>query len=122
MSVLNGIAASPGIAIGRVFLLDSQDRSIPKKTIKESAIPREITRFQDALTTTRAEILGIRDKISQEIGQEHADIFNAHLMVLEDRAIIEEVMERIKKEKLTSEYIDRKSTRLNSSHSSISYS
>ncbi|MBI2094824.1 MAG: phosphoenolpyruvate--protein phosphotransferase [Candidatus Omnitrophica bacterium] len=105
MSVLNGIAASPGIAIGRVFLLDSQDRAIPKKTIKESAIPREITRFQDALTTTRAEILGIRDKISQEIGQEHADIFNAHLMVLEDRAIIEEVMERIKKEKLTSEYI-----------------
>ena len=105
MKILNGISASPGVAIGRVFLLDSQEMAIAKKPIKESAIPREITRFQDALTITRAEILSIRDKISKEIGQEHADIFNAHLMVLEDRAIIEEVMERIKKEKLTSEYI-----------------
>jgi len=54
---------------------------------------------------TRAEIQEIRDKISRELGQEHGDIFNAHLMVLEDRTIIEEVMERIKKEKLSTEYI-----------------
>ncbi len=105
MKTLTGIAASPGIAIGKVFLLDSEEVSIPKKIIKESAVPKEITRFQDALTMTRAEIQSIRDKISQEIGQEHGEIFNAHLMVLEDRAIIEEVMERIKKEKFTSEYI-----------------
>ena len=102
---MKGIAASPGIAIGRAHLLGSEEVSIPKKPIRDSAIPKEITRFQDALTKTRAEIQGIRDKISQEMGQEHGDIFNAHLMVLEDRAIIEEVMERIKKEKFTAEYI-----------------
>ncbi len=104
MRTLKGIAASPGIAIGKIVLLDSEDLSIPKKLIKESAIPKEITRFQEALTRTRAEILNIRDKISKEIGQEHGDIFNAHLMVIEDRALIEEVMERIKKDKLTAEY------------------
>lgn len=105
MKVLRGIAASPGIVIGKVLRLDSEEVSIPKRMIKESAIPKEITRLQDALTKTRAEILSIRDKISQEIGKEHGDIFNAHLLVLEDRAIIEEVMERIKKELLSSEYV-----------------
>ncbi len=105
MKLLNGIAASPGIVIGKALVLDSEDISIQQKTIKESSIPKEITRLQDALTMTRAEIMGIRDKISHEIGQEHGDIFNAHLMVLEDRVIIEEVMERIKKEKFSAEYI-----------------
>ncbi len=105
MKTIKGIAASPGIAIGKVRLIDSEEIAIPKTSIRESAIPKEITRFQEALTKTRAEILAIRDKISKEIGQEHGDIFNAHLMVIEDRALIEEVMERIKKEKLTSEYV-----------------
>lgn len=105
MKVLQGIAASPGIVIGKAYVLDSEEMAIPQKPIRENAVHKEIIRFQDALTQTRAEIQKIRDKISQEINQEHGDIFNAHLMVLEDRAIIEEVMERIKKEKLTAEYI-----------------
>jgi phosphotransferase system enzyme I (PtsI) len=105
MRTLKGIAASPGVAIGRAFLLDSESLSIPQKTIRESAVPKEITRFEDALTKTRAEILGIRDKISQELGKEHGDIFNAHLLVIEDRALIEEVIGMIKKEKLTCDYV-----------------
>src|SRR3990167_7446025 len=105
MKTLTGIAASPGIVVGKALVLDSQEAVVPKKAIRETQVHKEISRFQDALTMTRAEIQGIRDKISQEIGQEHGDIFNAHLLVLEDRAIIEEVMERIKKEKLSSEFI-----------------
>ena len=105
MKVLKGIAASPGIVVGKAYVLDSEEMAIPQKPIKESGIPKEITRFQDALTETRAEIQKIRDRISKEISKEHGDIFNAHLMVLEDRAIIEEVMERIKKEKLNAECI-----------------
>jgi phosphoenolpyruvate-protein phosphotransferase (PTS system enzyme I) len=105
MKTMKGIAASPGIVIGKVYLLDSEDMAIPQKPIKEVLIPKEISRFQDALTETRAEIQKIRDKISQEISKEHGDIFNAHLMVLEDRAIIEEVLDRIKKERLNAEYV-----------------
>jgi phosphoenolpyruvate-protein phosphotransferase (PTS system enzyme I) len=105
MKLLKGIAASPGIVMGKAYVLDSEEMVIPQRTIRESAVPKEITRFQDALTQTRAEIQKIRDKISKEISKEHGDIFNAHLMVLEDRAIIEEVMERIKKEKLNTEHI-----------------
>ncbi len=105
MKTLKGIAASPGVAIGKVFLLDSEEFSIAKKEIKDSGIPKEIARFEEALIKTRAEILGIRDKISQEMGKKHGDIFNAHLLVIEDRALIEEVIGRIKKEKLTCDTI-----------------
>ena len=105
MKIIKGIAASPGIAIGKAYVLDSEEMVIPQRTITTASIPREITRFQDALTQTRAEIQKIRDKISKELSKEHGDIFNAHLMVLEDRAIIEEVMERIKKEKFNTEHI-----------------
>src|SRR3989338_1396275 len=105
MKTLKGIAASPGAAIGKVLMLDSEEMSIPRKEIKDSMIPKEIARFEEALTKTRAEILSIRDKISQEIGKEHGDIFNAHLMVIEDRALVEEVIGKIKKEKLTCDYI-----------------
>ncbi len=105
MKSLKGIGASPGVAIGKAFLLDSENLFIPKKMIKESAIPKEITRFEDALTKARAEILNIRDKVSQELGKEHADIFNAHLLVIEDRTLIEEVIAGIKKEKCTCEYV-----------------
>lgn len=105
MKVIKGIAASPGIVIGKAYVLDSEEMVIPQRLLSASSIPREITRFQDALTRTRAEIQKIRDRISKEISKEHGDIFNAHLMVLEDRAIIEEVMERIKKEKLNAEYV-----------------
>ncbi len=105
MKTLKGIAASPGVAIGKVLMLDSEEMSIPRKEIKDSMIPKEIARFEEALTKTRAEILSIRDKISQEIGKEHGDIFNAHLLVIEDRALVEEVIGKIKKEKLTCDYI-----------------
>ncbi|MBI3316324.1 MAG: phosphoenolpyruvate--protein phosphotransferase [Candidatus Omnitrophica bacterium] len=105
MAAIKGIAASPGIAIGKAYVLDSEELSIPKKMIKDSGIPREIARFEEALTKTRAEILGIRDKISRELGKEHGDIFNAHLLVIEDRALIEEVIDRIKKEKVTCDFV-----------------
>jgi phosphotransferase system enzyme I (PtsI) len=104
MKTLKGIAASPGVAIGKAFVVGRQELSVTKTIIKDSAIPREITRFEEALTQTRAEILKIRDKMALEIGKEHGDIFNAHLLVIEDRAFIEQVMASIKKDKFSCEY------------------
>jgi len=99
-----GIAASPGIAIGKVFLWDSEEYTISKYQIQISRIPVEITRFEEALIKTRTEILEIQKKISGEMGSVHAEIFNAHLLVLEDRMLIEEVINKIKKEKVNVEH------------------
>ncbi len=102
---LKGIPASPGVSIGRAFLLDSEEVAIPKQAVAPSAIPQEIARFEEALLQTRKEIMDIQEKISKELGLEHAEIFNAHLMFLEDRAFIEEVVQRLKEEQLCVEYI-----------------
>jgi phosphoenolpyruvate-protein phosphotransferase (PTS system enzyme I) len=105
MITLKGIPASPGICVGKAFLFDSQDISVIKKKISKEHIPKEISRFEEALIKTRSEILKIQDNISKEMGVEHAEIFNAHLLVLEDRMIIDEVISRLKKECYNVEYI-----------------
>jgi len=104
-ATLAGIPASPGIAIGKAFLLDCEEFAIPKRKIKAGDIADEIARFEDALTQTRTDILKIQQKIAKEMDSRHAEIFSAHLLVLEDRMVIEEVISRIKKDKLAVEYI-----------------
>ncbi|MBI3322487.1 MAG: phosphoenolpyruvate--protein phosphotransferase [Candidatus Omnitrophica bacterium] len=102
---LKGIPASPGVAIGRAFLLDSEEMAVAKQSVPASAVPQEIARFEEALAQTRKEILAIQQKISEELGIEHAEIFNAHLMFLEDRAYIDEVITRLKDEQTNVECV-----------------
>src|SRR5690606_20836743 len=56
------------------------------------------------ITRTRAEILGIRKKLSSQIGREHSEIFSAHLLILEDRTLIEDVIAQIKENSVSSDY------------------
>ena len=103
--ILHGIPAAPGITIGKAYLLDSEEIGVAKRRIKSEDIPKEIDRFKHALTKTRQEIIRIKEKISAEIGAEHGEIFSAHLLVLEDIMLIEEVILRLKKEKICIEYV-----------------
>src|SRR3989338_4911773 len=105
MKKLKGIPVSPGIVLGKAFVLHSEDTfALPAHPVKEEDVPKEIARFEDALTKTRAEILGIRKKISIQIGREHSDIFNAHLLILEDRTLIEDVIAAVKEKKINAEH------------------
>lgn len=102
---LKGIPAAPGVAIGPAFLLDDEEVPIVKRPVAADQIPQEIARFEEALIQTRREIFDIQSKISKELGIEHGEIFNAHLMFLEDRALIEEVITRLKAEQICVEGI-----------------
>ncbi len=105
MKKLRGIGVSPGVVIGKVHVLHSDDSfTVPHQTVPAEEVPKEIARFEDALTRTRAEILGIRKKLSTQIGREHSEIFNAHLLILEDRTLIEDVIALLKDQKVTTEY------------------
>jgi len=103
--VLKGIPASPGITIGKAFLYGREQYTIPRRTVKEEQIQNEIRRFKDALVQTRNEIQEIKKHISDEMGVEHGQIFSAHLLVIDDSMLIEEVVSRLKREKLSIEYI-----------------
>ena len=105
MKEYQGIGVSPGIAIGKVFVLHSGDSfNLPKRSVGPEQISNEIARFEDALTRTRTQILAIRRKLSDQIGRESSDIFTAHLLILEDRTLIEDVIEVIKNEQVGAEY------------------
>ncbi len=104
-TILKGLPAAPGIAIGKAYLLDSEDFTISRRHITEEDLPDEINRFQDALIKTRGEILKIKEKISKDMGAEHGEIFSAHLLVLEDTMLIEEVISKMKKDKVGVEFV-----------------
>lgn len=105
MLVLKGIPASSGVAIGKVFLFNSEELLIPRRQITEADIPAEVMRFEEALVQTRHQILGIQRRLEDEMGQEHAEIFNAHLLVLEDQSLREEVLSGMKTQCLNVEAV-----------------
>jgi phosphotransferase system enzyme I (PtsI) len=102
---LKGIAAAAGISIGPAYRLDKEEFDIPKQPISEEDIPVQIQIFEEALIQTRKEILEFQRRIATDMGQDEAQIFDAHLLVLEDRMLIEEVISRLKKEHLCVVYI-----------------
>lgn len=103
--VLKGIPAAPGIAIGTAHILDKQESIIPSRAIMDQEVPVEIARFEEALIKTREEIRTLQKRIIDEMNGQHANIFDAHLLVLEDQTLIEDVIKRIRREKQSAEYV-----------------
>ncbi len=89
---LQGIGVSSGVATGPVFLLTSEEDRVVERTITEDEIAREIARFEEALIATRRQLHEIQRQVSEGIGQESASIFDAHLLVVDDRSLVEEVI------------------------------
>ncbi len=87
-----GIAASPGIAHGPVSLLREKKISVPKYKVSPDRLGSETERFESALLATRMQIQAIRDEVQESLGEDEARIFDAHLLVLEDQALIGETI------------------------------
>ena len=87
-----GIGASPGIAHGPVSILREKEIAVPKYQVEAALHKAEVARFENALLATRKQIQKIRDQVEDSLGEEEARIFDAHLMVLEDQALIDEIV------------------------------
>jgi len=105
MLELKGIAAASGINIGPAYKVGKEEYVVSRMPIREEEIPVQIQLFEEALIKTRREIIELQKRISSDMGQEEAQIFDAHLLVLEDRMLIEEVISRLKKEKISVAFI-----------------
>jgi phosphotransferase system enzyme I (PtsI) len=103
-----GIAVAPGIAHAQVVVHWVDDEEIPLRKISASEMPEEIARFEAALIATRAELLEIQQRIADAIGAKDASIFDAHLLVVEDRTLIDEVLRGLEKDRHNVEYIFHK--------------
>ncbi|MBV9392291.1 MAG: phosphoenolpyruvate--protein phosphotransferase [Verrucomicrobia bacterium] len=100
-----GVGVAPGIARGAVFIYHPDDEEPPKRRIDSSEIANEIARFETALIATRAQILEMQQRIAEAIGAKDASIFDAHLLVVEDRTLIDEVLRTLERNSFNVEFI-----------------
>src|SRR6266404_7848228 len=102
--ILRGIPVSAGVCQGKILVLDRPRPVIAKRPVSASGVVEEINRLEKALVQTRQRILEVQRKVSQEMGAQEGSIFDAHLLVLEDRTLLDEVVRVIQCEKVNAEY------------------
>ncbi len=101
---MQGVAASPGVVHGPAFLFLQKKLEIPSYEISKENQGYELARFEQAILETRMQISAIRNEIAEELGDEEAQIFDAHLLVLDDKALLEETVLEVQNTGLNIEY------------------
>ena len=98
---LQGIAASDGIAIAKVYTLTEPDLTVTKVTVEDSE--KEVSRLDDALAASIKDVELIKETALKNLGKEEAQVFDAHLMVLSDPELIGQVKDSITSNKVNAE-------------------
>jgi phosphotransferase system enzyme I (PtsI) len=99
--IVKGIEASPGIAIGKVFLYQEQDLVIDSKRKCDADCEKE--RLLNGREKSKEQLLKIREKTAQKLGEDKAAIFDGHITLLEDEDLFDEVVDIIEDEKICAE-------------------
>jgi phosphotransferase system enzyme I (PtsI) len=99
-----GLGVSPGIARGKILVYGGEHEEVALRKITVEELPAEIARLEQALSLTRQQLLAVQKQISDSIGSQDASIFDAHLLVVEDQTLIEEVKKHMAKELCNVEY------------------
>ena len=100
-SQVTGIAASDGIAQAKAYLLVEPDLSFDKKTVSD--VDSEVARLQAAIDTAKEELVNIRSIAAESLGEEEAQVFDAHTMVLSDPDLIDQTNTVIKDQQINAE-------------------
>ncbi len=103
--VLQGIGVSPGVAVGDAVVFVQEGAAVSARVISDRDVPLEIARFEEALIKTRHQISGIQRKVADALGEAHASIFDAHLLVVDDRYFVEEVIRNLREKKQNVEVV-----------------
>ena len=97
-----GTGASPGIAVGKALVIEHSELVIEKKTIEN--IDEEIQKLESAVKVSKEELTKVKEKALAELGEHEAEIFEAHLLVLEDPELIGSAISKIRDEKVNADY------------------
>ncbi len=99
-----GIGASPGIAIGRAIIVEKRVAAVYRVPVREEDVEGERTRFLEALQQTRDQLLELKQKVSRSMGDEYAQIFEAHAMIVSDASFADKVIQKIESELVNAEW------------------
>ena len=103
--IFKGIAAAPGIAIGNAYLFKKEMPRVEERSVEESEIAGELTRLENAVAKSEKELTKILTFAQQKLGEAKAKIFEAQIMILEDKYLFTAIKKRIKSEKKNAEFI-----------------
>ena len=95
-TIYRGIPAAPGIAIGSVLQFDASALKIIRAHINKSDIEGEIQKLLKAVSQAKANVFKVKKEVEEKLGGEHAKIFDAHMLILDDSVIIDKAVEDIK--------------------------
>ncbi|TYR79846.1 phosphoenolpyruvate--protein phosphotransferase [Priestia megaterium] len=99
---IQGIAASSGIAIAKAFRLENPELTVEKKSVTD--VEQEAARLEAALTQSKSELETIKEHARKELGDDKAEIFEAHLLVLSDPELINPIKDKITSENVNAEF------------------
>jgi len=102
-TVVHGIGVSPGVVVGPALLLAREAHAIVERRLAEDEAEPEIGRLEQALIETRAQIRGLQRDLETRAASSDASVFDAHLMVLDDRALMEEIVADIRQSRRNAE-------------------
>lgn len=98
-----GIGVSPGIVIGRAYLLDRRKVVVAGQRIEEVRVKDEVLRFKKAVELSKAQLVDLRKRFSKGVGKSHLYILDTHIMLLEDKMLVDGAARRIKESLLNAE-------------------
>ncbi len=104
-TILKGIAAAPGIAIGRVYLFKKEQPRVEEKQLSEPDVLPELERLDKAIAKSEKELFKILAFAEQKLGDAKAKIFEAQVMILQDEYLLDAIKKRICSEKKNAEFI-----------------
>jgi len=102
--LFRGIAVSAGICRGKILVLHRARHIIARRGLADGEITEEVGRFEKALVQTLQQILEIQEKVLKNLSAKEADIFEAHLLMLEDQVLVDEVIRMIRDQKVNADY------------------
>lgn len=100
--MIKGLGASPGIAIGKALVVEDSELVIEKRDNID--IDVEIKKLHDAIEISKDELVKVKEKVARELGEEEAEIFSAHLLVLDDPELVGEAENKIKSEGVNADF------------------
>ena len=99
-----GRGVSDGVVVGRVLRVFNGARQVYRAALDESDVERETHRLRAAIRLARMQLLAVKARAEQKLGAEHAYIFDAHLLMLEDRKLLGDVEDFIREERCNAEW------------------
>ncbi|OGS40933.1 MAG: phosphoenolpyruvate--protein phosphotransferase, partial [Elusimicrobia bacterium RIFOXYD12_FULL_66_9] len=104
MIVIKGIAASPGISIGKAYVVEDEDIVVERVELARDRIKEEVRRFKQAQKATLRDLDAAEQKVLKVLGKQHAKLIDAHRLILKDTLITQDVAKRIVEERVNAEF------------------